>query len=120
MASVSYSSLAIPAALNSKILKMKSDKVAKATFRFRNMGSNDAVLKMQESSDDSTYADISGATATVKPGGIQDINAISHKPFQLLLGSGDTYCKVDIMYEGFVLFGNIDILVVGRKAFGDE
>jgi hypothetical protein len=120
MASISYSSLAIPAAANSKILKMKSEKVARVAIKLRNLGSNDAVLKVRESEEDSTYADISGATVTVKPGGVADLNYISHKPFQLITGSGDTYCKADIAYEGSVLFGNIDMIITGRKAFGDE
>jgi len=118
MAGVSFTLLDIPVAA-ANVLKLRADKLPRATFRFMNLGLANAVLKIQESDDANTgFVDISGATQTIKPGGEADISVVSHKAYLMVVGSGGTYGKLDVFYRGAaILYGNLDMMVIGKTGF---
>lgn len=112
MAGISFQSIAVPATA-AAVLRYKQQKLAVTTFKFRNEGANAVDAKLQDSDDGSTFADISGATKTLNVGGRGDITVVPSKPYLQLVAGGNSYMKVDVAYEGLMLEGNIDLLVLG-------
>lgn len=113
----SFTLVDIPAVLGD-VLKIAARQLPRTTVRFMNLGVSDAVLKVQEcATEGGSYTDISGATITVKPGGEADMTVITKLGFLKVVGSGNTYGKLDIVYRGAALFGNVDMLVIGKRGF---
>ena len=90
------------------------------SLKLENLGANAAVAKIQESVDGETFTDVSGATATIVGGGEAIINVLTHQRYLAIVASGDTSVRADITYEGRVLRGSLDVLVLSSKSGVDE
>lgn len=114
MAAISFQNIAVPETA-AAVLRYKQQRLAVTTFKFRNEGANAIDVKVQDSDEGSTFADISGATKTLNVGGRDDLTVVPSKPYMQLVAGGNSYMKVDIAYEGMFLEGNIDLLVIGSN-----
>jgi len=117
MAGISFELLAVPVTA-AAVLRMKQNKAALVTYKFRNEGGNVMTAKIQESADNSSYSDIASANATINPGGRKDISALSHQPYLQIVCGGNSYAKLDMAFEGMLLEGQLDILLINTTSGG--